>query len=156
VWPCAWLLFVTHSVTIKEKALKINSILSDCGCDSCFDCILICPKPSTTCIGQREHSVTAYYLTLQKVLQTAGDATGQVTREDWMGFCQHVEETMLGKGWFSPRCGRQHSHEPQIWQGQWGQHFFQWRFSQKRFDTHQTTQQSMCFALVVVSSRCNL
>jgi hypothetical protein len=30
-------------------------------------------------------------LTLEKVLQTAGDAIGQVTQEDWMGFCQHVE-----------------------------------------------------------------
>jgi hypothetical protein len=30
-------------------------------------------------------------LSLQKLLQTAHDAIGQVNQEDWEGFCQHVE-----------------------------------------------------------------
>jgi hypothetical protein len=37
-----------------------------------------------------EHNVTAD-LSLQKLLQTAHDAIGQVNQEDWEGFCQHVE-----------------------------------------------------------------
>jgi hypothetical protein len=38
----------------------------------------------------REHNVTAN-LSLQKLLQTAHDAIGQVNQEDWEGFCQHVD-----------------------------------------------------------------
>jgi hypothetical protein len=30
-------------------------------------------------------------LSLQKLLQTAHDAIGQVNQEDWKGFCRHVE-----------------------------------------------------------------
>jgi hypothetical protein len=30
-------------------------------------------------------------LSLQKLLQTAHDAIGQVNQEDWEGFCRHVE-----------------------------------------------------------------
>jgi hypothetical protein len=38
----------------------------------------------------REHNVMAD-LSLQKLLQTAHDAIGQVNQEDWEGFCQHIE-----------------------------------------------------------------
>jgi hypothetical protein len=37
-----------------------------------------------------EHNVTAD-LSLQKLLQTAHDAIGQVNQEDWEGFCRHVQ-----------------------------------------------------------------
>jgi transposase len=37
----------------------------------------------------REHNVTTD-LSLQKLLQTAHDAIGQVNQEDWEGFCQHI------------------------------------------------------------------
>jgi hypothetical protein len=35
---------------------------------------------------------------LQKVLQTTGDAIGQVTQGDWLGFCQSVE-SMRKQDW---------------------------------------------------------
>jgi hypothetical protein len=35
---------------------------------------------------------------LQKLLQTTNGAAGQVTQEDWKGFCQHVHwKTSTGK-----------------------------------------------------------
>jgi len=47
------------------------------------------------------------------VLQIAGDAIGQVTHVDRMGFFQHMESlSMPEKGWYSPRYGRHHSHVP--------------------------------------------
>jgi hypothetical protein len=54
----------------------------------------------------REHNVTAD-LSLQKLLQTAHDAIGQVNQEAWEGFCQHeesLEKTKLGNGWYCSRC----------------------------------------------------
>jgi hypothetical protein len=80
----------------KEKAFKMDRILSD------YRHTVVLLPPYTCDLNAielawaeikrivREHNVTAD-LSLQKLLQTAHDAIGQVNQEDWEGFCRHVE-----------------------------------------------------------------
>jgi hypothetical protein len=80
----------------KKKAFEIDSILSEYGHTAVQLPPYMCnlnPIELTRAIIKRivrEHSVTVD-LSLQKLLQMTNDAIGQVTQENWKGFCQHVE-----------------------------------------------------------------
>jgi hypothetical protein len=106
----------------KEKAFNIDRILSDYGHTVVrlppYMCDLNPIELAWAKIKRivREHNVTAD-LSLQKLLQTARDAIGQVNQEEWEGFCQHVESlerTILGNGWHCSRCDRQHYYQPRF------------------------------------------